>query len=211
MLKHLLMIHQMNKKWMVVSLYIFNDKIWVGLCINKRKEQKPTERTYAIFKIASLHLSDQHNFMWKSLEILNVFNILYLKQVFWKNYNLKTGVLFFTWKYYNWKHNCLLQEIIEYVYGDEFQNISKVKQVESIISAELCQTDQWNRIRSNMKMDLLNSLLMLSMSDQSFGKKANDKIVVEALRKYEFMNHHKNKCKNKYINSMKRDVMNILH
>lgn len=52
---------------------------------------------------------------------------------------------------------------------------------------------------------------MLSMSDQSFGKKANDKIVVEAVRKYEFMNHHKNKCKNKYINSMKRDVMNILH
>lgn len=62
-----------------------------------------------------------------------------------------------------------------------------------------------------MKMDLLNSLLMLSMSDQSFGKKTNDKIVVEAVRKYEFTNHHKNKCKNKYINSMKRDVMNILH
>lgn len=49
------------------------------------------------------------------------------------------------------------EEIIEYVYGDEFQNISKIKQVESIITTELCQTDQWNRIRSNMKMDLLKS------------------------------------------------------
>ena len=36
-----------------------------------------------IFKIA-LHLRDRHVFMWQSLKILNVFNTLTLKQIFWK-------------------------------------------------------------------------------------------------------------------------------
>ena len=36
-----------------------------------------------IFKIA-LRLRNRHIFMWQSVEILNVFNILTLKQIFWK-------------------------------------------------------------------------------------------------------------------------------
>ena len=36
-----------------------------------------------IFKVALL-LRDQHVFMWQSLKILNVFNTLLLKQIFWK-------------------------------------------------------------------------------------------------------------------------------
>ena len=36
-----------------------------------------------IFKIVH-RLRDRHIFMWQSLEILNVFNALTLKQVFWK-------------------------------------------------------------------------------------------------------------------------------
>ena len=36
-----------------------------------------------IFKII-LRLRDRHVFMWQSVEILNVFNTLTLKQIFWK-------------------------------------------------------------------------------------------------------------------------------
>ena len=36
-----------------------------------------------IFKIV-LHLRDRHVFMWQSVETLNVFNTLTLKQIFWK-------------------------------------------------------------------------------------------------------------------------------
>ena len=56
---------------------------------------------------------------------------LSLKQVFWKTtmFFKKTGVLFFTWKFYNWKCNCLLYIITEYTYGNEFQNILKIKQI----------------------------------------------------------------------------------
>ena len=36
-----------------------------------------------IFKIA-LRLRDRHDFMWQLVEILNVFNTLTLKQIFWK-------------------------------------------------------------------------------------------------------------------------------
>ena len=39
-----------------------------------------------IFKIA-LRLRDRHAFMWQSLKILNVFNTLTLKQIFWKTKN----------------------------------------------------------------------------------------------------------------------------
>ena len=36
-----------------------------------------------IFKI-SLHVRDQHVFMWQSVKVSNFFNILTLKQIFWK-------------------------------------------------------------------------------------------------------------------------------
>ena len=36
-----------------------------------------------IFKIA-LHWRDQHVFVWQSRKILNIFNTLTLKQIFWK-------------------------------------------------------------------------------------------------------------------------------
>ena len=39
-----------------------------------------------ILKIA-LRLRDRHIFMWKSVEILNVFNTATLKQIFWKTKN----------------------------------------------------------------------------------------------------------------------------
>ena len=49
-----------------------------------------------IFKIA-LRLSDRHVFMWQSVETLNIFNTLTLKQIFWKTetFFLKTVVQFF--------------------------------------------------------------------------------------------------------------------
>ena len=34
--------------------------------------------------IDSLHLRDRHVFMWQSVKVLNIFNILTLIQVFWK-------------------------------------------------------------------------------------------------------------------------------
>ena len=58
--------------------------------------------------------------MWQLVEILNVFNALTLKQIFWKRkiFFQKTGVLFFSWKHQDWKHiisilNC--QHIRNYV------------------------------------------------------------------------------------------------
>ena len=49
----------------------------------------------------ALRLRDWHVFLWQSLEILNVFNTLTLKQIFCKTktFFLKTGVLFFSYKY----------------------------------------------------------------------------------------------------------------
>ena len=75
----------------------FFDKIWVGFCLNTRerfflevqfqiqqKEQRFFLKTVIeIFKIA-LRLRDRHVFMWQPLEILNDFNTLTLKQIFWK-------------------------------------------------------------------------------------------------------------------------------
>ena len=46
---------------------------------------KPTVR--GIFKIAH-RLRDRHVFMWQSLEILNVFNTITLKQILWKTQTL---------------------------------------------------------------------------------------------------------------------------
>ena len=47
------------------------------------KAQVLLKTLLGIFKIA-LRLRDQHVFMRQSLEILNVFNTLDLKQIFWK-------------------------------------------------------------------------------------------------------------------------------
>ena len=41
------------------------------------------EHTIGIFKIEP-HFSDQHIFIWQSVEILNFFNIFTLKPIFWK-------------------------------------------------------------------------------------------------------------------------------
>ena len=53
-------------------------------------------------------------FRWKSLEILNVFNIWILGYVFRKTKTLKSWRTFpfFSWKYYNWKHNVSMQNSI---------------------------------------------------------------------------------------------------
>ena len=49
-----------------------------------------------------------------------------------------------------------------------------------------------NRKRSTMKMDLLNSLLVILINDPSLENKLKKmKVVVKALRKYEYMNHCK--------------------
>ena len=75
----------------------FYGKTWVGLCLNIRErfslellfsnQQKDhrflKETVIGIFKIA-LRLKDRNIFMWQSLEILNVFNTLILRQIFWK-------------------------------------------------------------------------------------------------------------------------------
>ena len=46
-------------------------------------------------------MRDRHAFTWQSVEILNVFNTLTLKQIFWKTKTFfqNTGVPFFSWKY----------------------------------------------------------------------------------------------------------------
>ena len=47
-------------------------------------------------------------------------------------------------------------------------------------------------IRSTMKIDLLNSLLMISINDSSLENKVQViKIVIQAVRKYDCMNHYK--------------------
>ena len=50
-----------------------------------------------IFKIA-LCLSDRHVFLWQTVEMLNVFKTLNLKQIFWKTKNVfkKPGYCFVT-------------------------------------------------------------------------------------------------------------------
>ena len=79
---------------MVAPFSKLYDKIWVGFCLNTGKhcslevsfksQQKEYRFFYktvlGIFKIA-LRLRDRHVFMWKSVKILNVFNILTLKQI----------------------------------------------------------------------------------------------------------------------------------
>ena len=64
-----------------------------------------------IFKIA-LHLRDRHIFMWQSLEILNVFNTLTLKQIFWKTRALEYRLSVESTKIDNAKlpHNTSLSE-----------------------------------------------------------------------------------------------------
>ena len=48
--------------------------------------------------------------MWQSLKILNDFNTLTLKQVFWKRKPfLKNEALFFSWKHHDWKCDISIQ------------------------------------------------------------------------------------------------------
>ena len=82
---------------MVALFSRFYGKIWVGFCVNignrffledssysQQKEHRFFEKTVlAIFKIA-LRLRNRHVFMSQSVEILNVFKTLTLKQIFWK-------------------------------------------------------------------------------------------------------------------------------
>ena len=83
----------------------FYGKIRVCFCRNTGKRSfilKSTERTYVLlktiletFKIA-LRLRDRHVFERQSVNILNVFNTLTLKNFFWKtNLFQKTGVPFY--------------------------------------------------------------------------------------------------------------------
>ena len=72
-------------------------KIWVGFVLtlenafsqsfhfeaNRKSIDSPKKTVLGIFKI-TLRLRDRHVFMWQSLEILTDFNILTLKQIFWK-------------------------------------------------------------------------------------------------------------------------------
>ena len=97
---------------MVASYGSFNkfySQVLVGFCFNTKNRffsEFLWKTVLGIFKIA-LRLWDQHISVWQSLEILNVFNVLTLKEVFWKNENLfwKTGVPFLSWKYSYWKSN----------------------------------------------------------------------------------------------------------
>ena len=75
----------------------FTGNIWVGFCLstetafsyrfhfkdNRKGIGSSKETVLEIFKMA-IRLRDRHVFMWQSVEILNVFNTLILKQKFWK-------------------------------------------------------------------------------------------------------------------------------
>ena len=94
---------------MVAPFSRFYGKIWVGFCLNTGKrffievsfqsQQKELgffqKKALGIFKIA-LQLRDRHVFVWQSVEILNVFNTLTLKQIFWttKTFFKKLGYCF---------------------------------------------------------------------------------------------------------------------
>ena len=67
---------------------------------NTEKAKVLLKAVLGIFKIA-LRLRDRHVFMWKSVEILNVFIALILKQILWKmkTFLKKTGVPPFIWKH----------------------------------------------------------------------------------------------------------------
>ena len=80
---------------MVAPFSKFYGKSWVGFCLNTWKLLrglilKPTERALVLLKNGTgdcqiaLHFRDRHVFIWQSVEILNVFNTLTLKQIFWK-------------------------------------------------------------------------------------------------------------------------------
>ena len=68
--------------------------------IKTNRKSIGSSKKLGIFKIA-IRLRDRHAFMWQSLKILNVFNILTLKQIFWKTKKIfeKTGVKFFSRKH----------------------------------------------------------------------------------------------------------------
>ena len=50
---------------------------------NRKSTDSPKKTVLGIFKIA-LRLRDQYVFMWQSVKILNDFDTLTLKQIFWK-------------------------------------------------------------------------------------------------------------------------------
>ena len=89
-------LYQIARKWMVAPFTKFYGKIWVSFCLSTEKRfvlediLRSRERAWilvktvlGIFKVA-LHLRDRHVFMWRPLEILDVFTTLYLKLSFWK-------------------------------------------------------------------------------------------------------------------------------
>ena len=125
-------IHQIDKKWKTAPFSNLYSKIWVPFCLNTKKhflseialyiQQKKhrffKSRVSGIFKLA-LPLRDRHGFMRQSLKILNVFNTLTLKQIFWKRktFFIKNWVPLFSWKYYEWERNISIQNcsiIIQY-------------------------------------------------------------------------------------------------
>ena len=55
----------------------------VSFWSQQKEQDSPKKTVLGIFKI-TLRLRDRHVFMWQSLEILTDFNILTLKQIFWK-------------------------------------------------------------------------------------------------------------------------------
>ena len=83
-----------TEKYFFLAVYFYSQE----------KNRRFLEKTILqIFKMA-LCLGVRHIFIWQSLQILNIFNALNLKQSFLKNENLfwKTLVPFFSEKYYYW-------------------------------------------------------------------------------------------------------------
>lgn len=63
-------------------------------------------------------------------------------------------------------------------------------------------------MKSCMKINPLNSLFLILISGLSLENKVQViKVVVDAVRKYECMNHYKSKSRNKHICNLKRYVL----
>ena len=63
-------------------------------------------------------------------------------------------------------------------------------------------------MKSCMKVNPLNSLFLILISGLSLENKVQViKVVVDAVRKYECMNHYKSKSRNKHICNLKRYVL----
>ena len=70
---------------------------------------------------------NRHVLMWQSVEILNVFNTLTLKQVFWKmkSFSKKLEYIFFSWKHHDWKHiiPCIHSMYKELIWCINYSNV----------------------------------------------------------------------------------------